>query len=150
MVADPIVNTFFLAKVKEAGGYRSSTDGDGVLHLYHLSGISQVGVNYFPHQKLPVEFDATGPPLWSSYNFHAPSTLNDIRGKDIYCLSCMQIYVPFFLLWPRIKLSFSGDGIYSFYFFLLDAVVKYNDFVRLEASLYGCTAERKSLIQVDS
>lgn len=90
MVADPIVNTFFLAKVKEAGGYRSSTDGDGVLHLYHLSGISQVGVNYFPHQKLPVEFDATGPPLWSSYNFLAPSTLNDIlRGKDIYCLSCI-------------------------------------------------------------
>lgn len=145
MVADPIVNTF-LAKVK-AGGYRSSTDGDGVLHLYHLSGISQVGVNYFPHQKLPVEFDATGPPLWSSYNFHAPSTLNDIRGKDIYCLSCMQIYVPFFLLWPR---SFPFLVMEFIYFFLLDAVVKYNDFVRLEASLYGCTAERKSLIQVDS
>ncbi|KAF7127432.1 hypothetical protein RHSIM_Rhsim11G0048400 [Rhododendron simsii] len=106
MVADPRVNTF-LAKVK-AGGYGSSTDG--VLHLYHLSGISQVAVNYFPHQKLPVEFDATGPPLWSSYNFDSPSTLNDIR----------------------------------------DAVVKYNDFVRLEASLYGCIAERKSLIQVDS
>ncbi|KAI8531015.1 hypothetical protein RHMOL_Rhmol11G0104600 [Rhododendron molle] len=106
MVADPRVNTF-LAKVK-AGGYGLSTDG--VLHLYHLSGISQVAVYYFPHQKLPVEFDATGPPLWSSYNFHAPSTLNDIR----------------------------------------DAVVKYNGFVRLEASLYGCTAERKSLIQVDS
>lgn len=143
MVADPRVNTF-LAKVK-AGGYGSSTDG--VLHLFHLSGISQVAVNYFPHQKLPVEFDATGPPLWSSYNFHAPSTLNDIQGKDIYCLSCMQIYVPFFLLWPR---SFHFLVMEFIYFFLLDAVVKYNDFVRLEASLYGCTAERKSLIQVDS
>ncbi|KAH7845392.1 hypothetical protein Vadar_001438 [Vaccinium darrowii] len=106
MDADPKVNTF-LAKVK-AGGYRLSTDG--LLHLYHLSGITQVAVNYFPHQKLPVEFDATGPPLWSSYNFHAPLELNDIR----------------------------------------DAVVNYNDFIRLEASLYGCTAERKSLIQVDS
>lgn len=49
MVADPIVNTFFLAKVKEAGGYRSSTDGDGVLHLYHLSGIS--GSKLFPSSK---------------------------------------------------------------------------------------------------